>query len=151
MSRWCRFAQQDGDAVRPFNGGPLNFDPYKAIEFFSTVAEGRTGVVRNAQGLNPDTLHDTAKGAMMLLSAAQKRTRMIARVLAETLIKPLFLGLHACIRENSQATSEAQLLGKWVPVDPTKWAERNAMTVEVGLGRGRQGRRDCGINQIAWT
>jgi hypothetical protein len=61
--------------------------------------------VRNAQGLNPDTLHDTAKGAMMLLSAAQKRTRMIARVLAETLIKPLFLGLHSCIRENSQATA----------------------------------------------
>jgi hypothetical protein len=74
--------------------------------------------VRNAQGLNPDTLHDTAKGAMMLLSAAQKRTRMIARVLAETLIKPLFLGLHACIRQNSQATKEAQLLGKWVPVRP---------------------------------
>lgn len=125
---------KNGQAVRPLVAGPLNFDPYKAIEFFSTVAEGRTGVVRNAQGLNPDTLHDTASGAMMLLSAAQKRTKMIARVLAETLIKPLFLGLHSVIRENSTAVREAQLLGKWVPVDPTKWAERNSMVVEVGLG-----------------
>jgi hypothetical protein len=90
--------RSNGEAIKPMMAGALNFDPYKAIEFFSTVAEGRTGVVRNAQGLNPDTLHDTAKGAMMLLSAAQKRTRMIARVLAETLIKPLFLGLHSCIR-----------------------------------------------------
>jgi hypothetical protein len=30
---------------------------------------GRTGIVRNAQGLNPDTLHDTAKGAMALMTA----------------------------------------------------------------------------------
>lgn len=138
-----------GDTIRPLVSGPLNFDPYKAIEFFSTVAEGRTGVVRNAQGLNPDTLHDTAKGAMMLLSAAQKRTRMIARVLAETLIKPLFLGLHACIRENSQASREAQLLGKWVPVDPTRWAERNSMTVEVGLGAAGKDAEIAAINQVA--
>jgi hypothetical protein len=125
---------KSGTAVRALQAGPLNFDPYQAIEFFSTVAEGRTGIVRNAQGLNPDTLHDTAKGAMMLLSAAQKRTRMIARVLAETLVKPLFLGLHSCIRQNAKSTSVSRLLGKWTPVDPTRWAERTAMTVEVGLG-----------------
>lgn len=140
--------RSNGEAIKPLQAGSLNFDPYKAIEFFNTVAEGRTGVVRNAQGLNPDTLHDTAKGAMMLLSAAQKRTRMIARVLAETLIKPLFLGLHACIRENSQATREAQLLGKWVPVSPTKWAARNAMTVEVGLGAAGKDAELAAMNQI---
>lgn len=137
-----------GGALEPLQAGSLDFDTYKALEYFSTVAEGRTGVVRNAQGLNPDTLHDTAKGAMMLLSAAQKRTRMIARVLAETLIKPLFLGLHSIIRENSQATREAQLLGKWVPVDPTKWAERNAMTVEVGLGAAGKDAEIAAMNQI---
>jgi len=137
-----------GDAVRPLQAGQLGFDPYKAIEFFSTVAEGRTGVVRNAQGLNPDTLHDTAKGAMMLLSAAQKRTRMIARCLAETLIKPLFLGLHSCIRQNSQAINEAQLLGKWVPVDPSKWGERNAMSVEVGLGAAGKDAEIAAMQQI---
>lgn len=135
--------------ITPLQAGPLNFDPYAAIEFFSTVAEGRTGVVRNAQGLNPDTLHDTKGGMMALLSAAQKRTRMIARVLAETLVKPLFLGLHATIRQNSQATKEAQLLGRWVPVSPTKWAERNSMTVEVGLGAAGKDAEIAAVNQIA--
>src|SRR6185312_14037862 len=87
-------------------------------------------------------------GAMMLLSAAQKRTRMIARVLAETLVKPLFLGLHAEIRENASSTKIAQLLGKWVPVDPTKWAERNAMTVEVGLGAAGKDAEIAAMSQI---
>lgn len=137
-----------GAAVRPLTAGGLQFDAYKALEYFSTVAEQRTGVVRNAQGLNPDTLHDTAKGAMMLLSAAQKRTRMIARVLAETLVKPFYLGMHAEIRENACSTKIAQLLGKWVPVDPTKWAERNAMTVEVGLGAAGKDAEIAAMTQI---
>ena len=135
-------------AVTPLNGAGLSFDAYQALEYFSTQAEGRTGVVRNAQGLNPDTLHDTAKGAMALLSAAQKRTRMIARVLAEVMIKPLYLGIHATIRENQTAEKISQLLGKWVPVNPTTWAERNAMTVEVGLGASGKDMEIAAMQQI---
>jgi hypothetical protein len=69
--------------VTPLQAGALQFDVMGALEHWSTVAEQRTGVVRNAQGLNPDTLHDTAKGAIALMAAAQKRVRMIARVFAE--------------------------------------------------------------------
>lgn len=123
-----------GQAVRPLTAGGLGFDAYAALEYFSTVGEMRSGVVRNAQGLNPDTLHDTAKGAMTLMQAAQRRVRMIARVLAETVVKELYLGLHALIRENAEASTIARLNGKWVPIDPTSWGERNAMTIEVGLG-----------------
>lgn len=123
-----------GGAVRPVQSGSIAFDPYKAIEFFSTVAEQRTGVVRNAQGLNPDTLHDTAKGAMALMAAAQKRVRMIARIFAETGVKDLFLNVHALIRENATQPSIARLRNKWVPVDPTKWGSRKDMVIEVGLG-----------------
>ena len=140
---------KSGSAVRPITAGGLTFDAYQALEYFSTVAEGRTGVVRNAQGLNPDTLHDTAKGAMMLMSAAQRRVRMIARMLAETLFKPFYLGVHAEIRENCSSTKIAQLGDKWVPVDPTKWAERNSMTVEVGLGAAGKDAELAAANQIS--
>lgn len=138
-----------GQTVRPLTSGGLNFDAYKALEYFSTVAEGRTGVVRNAQGLAPDTLHDTAKGAMMLMSAAQRRVRMIARMLAETLFKPFYLGVHAEIRENCTSTKLAELNGKWVQVDPTKWAERVSMTVEVGLGAAGKDAELAAANQIS--
>lgn len=123
-----------GKAVVPLRASNLNFNAYEALEYFSTVAESRTGVVRNAQGLNPDTLHDTAKGALTLLAAAQKRIKMIARIFAETGVKELYLGIHADIRENARSSTIANLLGKWIPVDPTTWGERTAMTVSVGLG-----------------
>jgi len=127
-----------GDAVRPIQAGALSFDVQGALEYISTLAEQRTGVVRNAQGLNPDTLHDTAAGAMALMNAAQKRVRMIARIFAETGIKDLFLGVHGLIRKNATAARIARLRGQWIPVDPSQWAERNDMTIEVGLGASGQ-------------
>jgi hypothetical protein len=112
------------------------------------VAEQRSGIVRNAQGLNPDTLHDTARGAMALINAAQKRVRLIARILAETCIKELYLGLHAVLRENASAERIVRLSGKWVPVDPSRWGSRNAMTIEVGLGASGREVEVAALRQI---
>jgi hypothetical protein len=125
-----------GMAVRPITAGGININAPEALEYFSTVIEARTGIVRNAQGLNPDTLHDTATGAMALMSNAQKRLRMIARIFAETGVKEMFLGVHALIREHPEAKKVARLRGRWVQIDPSSWAERNDMVIEVGIGSG---------------
>jgi hypothetical protein len=140
---------KNGEAVRPIPSGALTFDVLGALEYFSTVAEQRTGVVRNAQGLNPDTLHDTAKGALALMNAAQKRVRLIARIFAETGIKDLFVGVHAAIRENATAPRIARLRGNWVSVDPSTWAERNDMTIEVGLGAAGKDFEIAALGQVA--
>jgi hypothetical protein len=124
-----------GDAVRAVGGGGLGFDVSGALEYISTVAESRTGIVRNAQGLNPDTLHDTAAGARQLIAAAQKRVRMIARVFAETGIKDLFLIVHELLRKNSGPTT-AQLRGQWARVDPSTWPSRKGLRIEIGVGAG---------------
>jgi len=125
----------NGDgAVVPLASASLSFDAFGALEYFSTQSEQRTGIVRNAQGLNPDTLHDTAKGAMALMTAAQKRVRLIARILAETGIKDMMLTLHAFIRETASGPSKVRLRNKWVEIDPTTWGNRSDMTIEIGMG-----------------
>jgi hypothetical protein len=126
---------KSGDAVRPVTAGGLSFDVTGALEYVSTVAEQRTGIVRHAQGLNPDTLHDTAAGARQLIGAAQKRVRMIARIFAETGIKDLFLNVHELLRRNG-GPARAQLRGRWAEVDPSAWPERRAVRVEIGVGSG---------------
>ena len=126
-----------GQAVRPITAGGLGFDVFSAMEFMSTVAEQRSGVVRNAQGLNPDTLHDTAQGAMALISAAQKRVRMICRVFAETGVKDLFLGVHQLLREQfteGHAPARLKVGQVWREVRPEGWHEREALAVHVGVG-----------------
>lgn len=125
-----------GKALRPIKSAGLDFDVTGALEYMSTVAEGRSGVVRNAQGLNPDTLHDTKGGMEKLFSAAQRRVRMIARVLAETLLKDLFLNVHGDIRDHATHTQQMRAGSKWVPINPTSWGQRNDMTIELGVGSG---------------
>lgn len=123
-----------GGAVTPIKAGELNFAVLDALEFTKAEGEQRSGVVRNAQGLNPDSLHETAGGAIALMGAAQKRTRMIARVFAETGLRDLYLIVHALIREHAEEAEMVKLRGKWAAVDPTTWGERDQMAIEVGLG-----------------
>ncbi len=126
-------------AIQAVAAGALNVDTLSSLEYAATMAEARSGIVRNAQGLNPDTLHDTAKGALALIGAAQKRVRMIARVFAETGVKDLFLGVHALLRRghgSSEACgpAAAKLKNRWRQVRPGDWPERCAMAVHVGVG-----------------
>ena len=134
-------------AVSPLGSGGLSFDAFGALEYMAVEGEKRTGIVRNAQGLNPDTLHDTARGAMALMSAAARRTRFIARIFAETGIKDLFLGVHALLRENATAPAKARLRNKWVDVDFTKWGNRSDMTIEIGVGSGGQEQQLAALTQ----
>ena len=134
--------------VKPIMAGGINWDITGALEYFSTVAEQRSGVVRNAQGLNPDTLHDTAKGAQALMNAAQRRLRMIARVLAETLLKGLFVGVHGEVRDHASQSMMARVNGEWQAIDPTSWGNRADMTIEVGVGSGGREMEVAAIMQI---
>lgn len=124
-----------GNAVRPLQSGALTFNVLEALEFSAVEGEQRTGIVRNAQGLNPDTLHDTAHGVLALIQASQKRLRLIARMFAETGLRDLYLIIHALLREHADVQRVVKLRGQqWQPISPTEWAEREAMTIEVGNG-----------------
>lgn len=129
-------------AIKAVAAGALNVDTLASLEYAATMAESRSGIVRNAQGLNPDTLHDTAKGALALITAAQKRVRMIARIFAETGVKDLFLGVHCLLRKGYGSEGEGKAYAEpsfkrgnaWKQMAPGKFPERCAMTVHVGVG-----------------
>ena len=139
---------ETGAAVRPVSTGQLGFDVFGAMEFTSTMGESRSGIVRNAQGLNPDTLHDTAKGALALITQAQKRVRMIARVFAETGFKDLCLLVHAVTRKHPSVAEKTRLRGQWVEIDPSTWGSRKDMTVEIGVGSGGREQQLVAIDRI---
>lgn len=127
---------KQGQALNPLVSARSDSKTLDSLEYFSTVGEQRTGIVRNAQGLNPDTLHDTKGGAEMLMNAAAKRLRLIARTLAETGLKDLYVGVHSLLRTSGSQQMSVRLTGGWVPVDPSSWGEREDMTIEIGMGAG---------------
>lgn len=120
--------------VHPQSGG----DILSAVEYVDTVRENRTGVTKYNQGLDANSLNKTATGVSQIMSAAQQRIELIARILAETGVKNLMLIVHALSLKNTRQQEMVKLRNKWVPVDPRTWKIRKDLSVSVGLGTGNK-------------
>lgn len=120
--------------VHPQEGGAI----LQAIEYVDTIRENRTGVTKYNQGLNADSLNKTATGITQIMTAAQQRIELIARVFAETGVKDLMLIIHGLSVKHGRKAEMIRLRNKWVPVDPREWSERRDVTVSVGLGTGNK-------------
>ncbi|OWJ67439.1 portal protein [Inquilinus limosus] len=130
------------------NAGPLA-DAYQAqvtpfvgqssfpmIEYLDQVIERRTGLIRQAQGMDPDVINKTATAARIMNSAGQRRLKMIARIFAETGVKRAFELIYAAVKKYQQRPKVIRLRNKWVPMDPRGWADKMDLKVSVGLGTG---------------
>jgi hypothetical protein len=106
---------------------------YPLLEYVDATREWRTGVTRQGQGIDADSLQNqTAAAVTKVYSAAQARMRLIARIFAETGIKDMFHLLHATIRKNDKQVNTARLRKKWVTIDPRNWRTRNDLVVDIG-------------------
>jgi hypothetical protein len=139
-----------GGIVRTKMPGGVSWQTVPAIagEIFPVLAyadstrEWRTGVNRQAQGLDANALQNTsATAAMQVYNAAQARMKLIARIFAETGIRDLFALLHATIRRNGGQAATVRLRNQWITVDPRDWKARNDLTINVGLGTGGKSER----------
>jgi len=77
----------------------------------------------------------------MLMSAAQQRQELIARVLAETAIKRLYRLVYRAIkRAASQAGGPVQYWSgnAFAACDPRQWPDDMELSVNVGLGTGNR-------------
>jgi hypothetical protein len=127
-------------AVRPIQSGGLSFDVLAAMESVDMMGEKRTGIMRFGQGLKADTLHETAAGVIEQGAMMMKRVRLMAKLMAETGVKDLALGLHKIMRMHSTHEFRLRRSEEIIPLDPVEWADRQDMTVEIGVGSG--GRRE---------
>jgi hypothetical protein len=109
------------------------------LQYVDSEREWRTGVTRIGQGVDPTVLQNqTATVAAQQYSAAAAKTKLIARIFAETGIKDMFVLLHGVIRKHQKKPGVMPKGTQWIEVDPRDWKKREAMTVNVGLGGGGQ-------------
>ncbi len=134
-----------GGLIRVKQPGGVNWQPvptigqhvFPLLEYQDARLEKRTGVTEQGQGLDPESLQNqTATSTNALMSMAQARMKLIARVFAETGIRDLFILIHGTERKHGGKSKTVRLKNQWVKLDPRDWKKRNDMTVEVGLGTG---------------
>lgn len=98
------------------------------------LKETRTGATRYNQGLDADSLNKTATGIQKIMNASQKKTLLIARTIAETGLRDLFMGIHRDLRKGPVRELVMKLTGGWAKMNPRQWRDRTDVTVKVGMG-----------------
>jgi hypothetical protein len=106
-----------------------------AFEFLDRWREERTGVSDQTQGLDPHSLKDQSiYGMSKIMSAAQTKIKMVARIMAETGFAKLIQRIHELTRKYEKNQCIAEVNGEYITVDPRAWRKRRNMRILVGLG-----------------
>lgn len=123
-----------GQTIMPLMPQPLGGVLIPGLEYFDTVNENRMGITRYNQGLDANSLNKTASGISQIMSAAQERILLIARIFAETGVSEIFRQLLRLMVRHQDKPRTIKLRNKWVPMDPSKWNAEMETSVDVALG-----------------
>jgi hypothetical protein len=107
------------------------------IQFVDQVRDTRSGVTEMNSALNADSLSKGqmgSEGVQALMQAGGQRIRLIARVLAETGVKRLYMLLLKHAVQYQDRPAQVQVNGRWLQVDPREWAHGFRLRVNVGVG-----------------
>ena len=121
------------------------------LEYLDTVREQRTGITRYSQGMDADSLNKTATGVNTILSQAQMRVELIARIFAETGVKDMFLKMFELVVKHQDKERIIKIRNNFVPFRPMEWRNRCNISISVGLGTGSRDQQLSILNNILQT
>lgn len=123
-------------AVRPYVENFRLPDILPVVELMASAKENRTGYTRYSQGLDAQSLNKTAHGLQQIMNASQKRMKLMARIMAEALVAPMFKGIFKTLTDYCMDTLSFRMNNKFVQYDPQEWSDGYDMSINVGIGAG---------------
>jgi hypothetical protein len=119
-----------------------------ALQYMDDLVEGKTGVSRASMGLDPDALKNTTATAVAnTMSAGAGQIEVIARNFAEGGMKQMFKLMLNEMVKNSNEEEFMRMNGEYVPIDPRVWNTNMDITVNVGLGTGKEDAKAVALGQ----
>lgn len=138
-------------AVNPLEQPWIGAQTLPMLEYLSTVKENRTGYTRYSQGMDSNSLNKTARGVSLIMNASQKRMKLMARIMAESLVAPTMRGIFKTLTDYCIEKLSFRLRNNYVQYDPQEWRDGYDMTINVGLGTGDKEQQHAMLMQIAQT
>jgi hypothetical protein len=118
-----------------------------ALSYLDGLVETKTGVTRASMGLDPDAMQSTTKAAVTAtVQAAAGQVEVMVRNLADGM-RDLFGIMLRLYAKNVDEEQMMRLNGSFVPVDPRVWNTSMDVSINVGLGTGREEEKMMGLNQ----
>jgi hypothetical protein len=87
-------------------------------------------------------------GVDRIFSVQEQLAQMIARTLAETLVRSVFLLVHRLLRLEYGEVMTLRLADQWVQADPSQWRPRARLNIRSGLSPGERSRKAAALTQV---
>ena len=118
-----------------------------ALTYLDGLVESKTGVSRASMGLDPDAMQSTTKAAVnATVQAAAGQVEVMVRNLADGM-RDLFGIMLRLMNKNVDEEQMMRMNGAFVPVDPRVWDASFDVSINVGLGTGREEEKMMALNQ----
>jgi len=123
-------------ALRPLDTPPLPQGTYEMTGYLDQVSSNRTGVSARTQGLDDKVLnsHTGASQINKVMSVAEQRLKLIARIFAETGVKNMFDNMAKLATKYQNKEDVFRLNGKFLQINPATWKNDTELMVTVGMG-----------------
>ena len=137
-------------AVQPLATPQLQPYAFEMLGYLDGIREERSGMTKMSQGLDANALtsHTSATQVAQVMTAAQQRVELIARIFADTGVKSMANMIYELINKNQDKESVIQLRNEWVPVNPSMWRNKMDCSVQVGLGHGNKDQQMMHLAQM---
>ena len=101
------------------------------------IKSTRTGITKASQGMDSENLQSATRLAVdSTVKAAQAHIELIARIFAESGLKPLYKGILQLIHKHQDREMMTRLRNQWIPIDPRYWDADMDVMVDIPLGAG---------------
>ena len=121
--------------VQPVTMPDVSESALRLAEAEEREREFVTGINRQSQGLDPDSLTDTYSGMALLQNSASARKELIAREAARGL-EAVFRKIGKLIRRHHDFKREYKGRTGFMVVEPQRWLDECAIDVDIGVGTG---------------
>ena len=118
-----------------------------ALTYLDSLVETKTGVSRASMGLDPGAMQSTTKAAVQAtVQSAAGQVEVMVRNLADGM-RDLFGIMLRLMSKNVDEEQMMRMNGTFVPVDPRVWDATFDVSINVGLGTGREEEKIMALNQ----
>lgn len=119
------------------------------LQYMDGVRANQTGASLDMQGGDAQTMASiSGLSAEMQLAPRELMAAHLARNIAETLVRNLFLLIHRTLRTSWDAPIMFNKAGDWQQTDPSEWQPRNRLNVNVGLSPGERRRNQAALQFV---
>ena len=140
-------------AVNPLGTPQLDQNSFNMLGYLDSIREERTGVSKQSMGLSEGALksHQTATGVGQVMTAAQQKIELIARIFAETGMKDLANSVYMLVQKYEKPEKIVRLNNKWTTLYPHEWKEKVDCVAQVGLGFGNKDMNLMHLGRLSQT